>query len=104
MDGLPPTAADGSKILGLAAGGGGAQLGSDTEMKRALQNVMGEVADPHFRATVEATLREMSAGAGASTAGGAGAADPVADGHLAASVFSSLATHSGAAGADAIAK
>lgn len=96
------TAPDGSQILGLPMMGAGS-VSTDSDMKRAIQNVMGEVADPHFRATVEQTLREMAAGSGASTAGGAAAADPVADGHLAASVFSTLASQSGAAGADAIA-
>jgi len=100
--GFPAPANDGSSILGLPMGGGGAVASTD-DMRRAISNVMGEVADPHFRSTVEQTLREMAAGSGASTAGGAGAADPVADGHLAASVFSTLASNSGAAGADAIA-
>lgn len=97
-----PTSSDGSHILGLPMLGAGS-VSSDADMKRAVHSVLGEVADPHFRATVEQTLREMSAGSGASTAGGGSAADPVADGHLAASVFSTLASQSGAAGADAIA-
>ena len=46
----------------------------------------------------------MATGAGSSTAGGADAADPQGDGHIAASVFSALAQHSGAAGANAVAQ
>jgi hypothetical protein len=53
---------------------------------------------------VEETLQEMATGAGSSTAGGADAADPQGDGHIAASVFSALAQHSGAAGANAVAQ
>lgn len=90
-------------VIGNLKMGGGVQIADDAAMRAAVGSLMGDVADPHFKATVESTLREMAAGAGASTAGGADAADPVSDGHLAASVFSSLATHSGAAGAEAIA-
>ena len=73
-------------------------------MREAVAKIMGDVADPHFQRTVEDTLQEMATGAGAGTAGGAGAADPHADGHIAASVFSALAAHSGAAGAGAVAQ
>ena len=45
------TAPDGSQILGLPMMGAGS-VSTDSDMKRAIQNVMGEVADPHFRATV----------------------------------------------------
>ena len=97
-------AAHGSVITGLSMGAGSAGISSDRVMHEAVQKLMGDVADPHFQRTVEETLQEMASGAGASSAGGKDAADPLADGHLAASVFSSLASHSGAAGAQAIAQ
>ncbi len=94
----------GSVITGLAMGAGQAGISSDRVMQEAVQRLMGDVADPHFQRTVEETLQEMASGAGAGTAGGRDAADPLSDGHIAASVFSSLASHSGAAGAQAIAQ
>lgn len=69
-------------------------------MRDAISKLMGDVADPHFQATVEATLTEMASGAGESAPGG----HPSLDGHLAASVFNTLAAKSGAAGAESIAK
>lgn len=89
-------------VHGFAVGGG-AQLTSDGAMREAIGNLMGDVADPHFRVTVATTLKEMASGAGDSAAGGAGAVDSENDGHIAASVFSALAAHTGAAGADAVA-
>jgi hypothetical protein len=90
------------QIQGLSIGGG-AQLPNDNVMREAIGNLMGDVADPHFRVTVASTLKEMASGAGEATAGGAEHADPSNDGHIAASVFSALAAHTGAAGADAVA-
>ena len=97
-------AAHGSVITGLYMGAGLPGVSSDKAMTEAVQRMMGDVSDPHFQRTVEETLQEMASGAGESTAGGRDAADPLSDGHIAASVFSSLASHSGAAGAQAIAQ
>jgi len=91
-------------IHGLGMGAGLEGISTDGAMREAIGRIMGDVADPHFQRTVEETLQEMATGAGASTAGGADAADPQADGHVAASVFSALAQHSGAAGANAVAQ
>ena len=88
--------------LGMAAGLDG--ISTDGAMREAIGRIMGDVADPHFQRTVEETLQEMATGAGSSTAGGSDAADPQGDGHIAASVFSALAQHSGAAGANAVSK
>ena len=97
-------AAHGSVITGLSMGAGQAGISSDRVMQEAVRGLMGDVADPHFQRTVEETLQEMASGAGDGGAGGRDAADPLSDGHIAASVFSSLASHSGAAGAQAIAQ
>jgi hypothetical protein len=91
-------------IYGLGLGAGLEGITTDGAMKEAIGRIMGDVADPHFQRTVEETLQEMASGAGTSTAGGADAADPAGDGHIAASVFSALAQHSGAAGANAVAQ
>ena len=93
-----------SIIHGLGMGAGLEGISTDGAMKEAIRKVMGDVADPHFQRTVEETLQEMATGAGDGTAGGRDAADPHADGHVAASVFSALAEHSGAAGANAVAQ
>jgi len=78
-------------------------VSTDDAMQEAVRSMMGDVADPHFQKTVEETLNEMATGSGDSTIGGVNSADPLSDGNLAASVFSSLASHSGAAGAHTIA-
>lgn len=94
----------GSVLNGLGTGPSVRALDSNDAMRLAVSKMMGDVADPHFQATVEATLSAMASGAGESSAGGRDAADPMADGALAASVFSTLAAQSGAAGAETIAK
>lgn len=92
-------------IKGLKIGTAGADpVTTDQVMQDAVRQMMGDVADPHFQRTVEETLQEMASGAGNSGVGGVDAADPLSDGNIAASVFSSLATHSGAAGAQTIAQ
>ncbi len=97
-------ASHGSVLSGLHMGAGQPGITSDRVMQEAVQSLMGDVVTPEFQRTVEETLQEMASGSGDSTAGGRDAADPLSDGHIAASVFSSLASHSGAAGAQAIAQ
>ena len=80
-----------SIIHGLGMGAGLDAISTDGAMREAIGRIMGDVADPHLQRTVEETLQEMATGAGSSTAGGADAADPQGDGHIAASVFSALA-------------
>jgi hypothetical protein len=92
-------------IKGLKIGTAGTDpVTTDQVMQDAVRQMMGDVADPHFQRTVEETLQEMASGAGNSGVGGVDASDPLSDGNIAASVFSSLATHSGAAGAQTIAQ
>ena len=93
----------GSVVSGLGMGSGLPGISTDKVMLESVQRLMGDVSDPHFQRTVEETLQEMASGAGDNTAGGRDASDPLSDGHIAASVFSALASHSGAAGAHAVA-
>ena len=103
MKGADSLSPEGLPVVHGLSVGGGAQIPTDSAMRQAVGNLMGDIADPTFRATVSNTLNEMASGAGSSTAGGIDHADPEGDGHIAASIFSALAAHSGAAGADAVA-
>lgn len=76
---------------------------SDDAMKKAMNDLMGDVANPEFNFVLEDTIRQMISGAGDSTIGGRDRANPLEDGAIAASIFSTLATETGAAGAESIA-
>lgn len=65
---------------------------------------MGDISTPEFNFTLGDTMRQMISGAGDSTIGGRDRASPLEDGDIAASIFSTLATETGAAGAESIAK
>lgn len=95
-------AASASVHSGAGLGAGTVGTTSDDTMRETVNRMMRDVQDPDFQRALEQTIREMGTGAGASTAGGL--SNGGADAAMSADLFRSLATESGAQGAEGIAK